>query len=41
MTVPMSDDPQRKYTTAISKGAGMTEETRRLLEEELIDVFAR
>lgn len=38
-------DLQRKYSTAISKGAGMIEETRRLLKEwspdEPLDDFAR
>lgn len=32
MTITMNKDVQRQYTTAISKGAGMIEETRRLLE---------
>lgn len=32
MTLTMKKDVQRQYTTAISKGAGMIEETRRLLE---------
>jgi hypothetical protein len=32
MIVNMNNDGQRKYSTAISKGAGMVEETRRLLE---------
>ena len=38
-------DIQKKYSTAISKGAGMVEETRRLLmhwrPEESLDVFTR
>lgn len=41
----MDENIQRQYTTAISKGAGMVEETRRLLEHwhpgELLDHFAR
>ena len=41
----MKNDAQRQYTTAISKGAGMIEETRRLLEHwtpgEPLDEFAR
>ena len=41
----MDKEVQRKYSTAISKGAGMVEETRRLLEqwrpEETLDEFAR
>lgn len=45
MTGTMKDNAQRKYTTAISKGAGMVEETRRLLEHwspaEPLDDFAR
>jgi len=43
MTVDATADKQRKYTTAISKGAGMIEETRRLLDHwcpgELLDDF--
>jgi len=45
MTVTMNKDIQRQYTTAISKGAGMIEETRRLLEHwipgEPLDEFTR
>jgi len=45
MTVTMNKDMQRQYTTAISKGAGMIEETRRLLEHwipgESLDEFTR
>lgn len=45
MTVVQGNNTQRKYTTAISKGAAMVEETRRLLEhwwpEESLDDFAR
>jgi len=41
----MKKDVQRQYTTAISKGAGMVDETRRLLEHwspnESLDEFAR
>jgi len=41
----MIKDVQRQYTTAISKGAGMVDETRRLLEHwspnESLDEFAR
>ncbi|MBC8432686.1 MAG: DUF1819 family protein [Desulfobacterales bacterium] len=41
----MKKDTQRQYTTAISKGAGMVDETRRLLEHwspnESLDEFAR
>lgn len=41
----MHEDVKRVYSTAISKGAGMIEETRRLLEhwcpEESLDDFAR
>ncbi len=42
--MPFDKDLQRKYSTAISKGAGMIEETRRLLEHwqpgEALDEFA-
>ena len=45
MTVTMNKDVQRRYSTAISKGAGMIEETRRLLEHwipgESLDEFTR
>lgn len=45
MTITMDKEVQRKYSTAISKGAGMIEETRRLLEQwrpnESLDDFAR
>ena len=45
MTMAGGKDTQRKYSTAISKGAGMIEETRRLLEHwspgETLDDFTR
>lgn len=45
MTLTMNKEVQRQYTTAISKGAGMIEETRRLLEHwipgEPLDEFTR
>ena len=45
MTLVKGKDTQRKYSTAISKGAGMIEETRRLLghwrPDEPLDDFAR
>jgi len=45
MTAKRKQSEKRTYTTAISKGAGMIEETRRLLEhwqpEENLDDFAR
>ena len=45
MTMTMGKEVQRKYSTAISKGAGMIEETRRLLEQwrpdEPLDDFTR
>jgi len=45
MTKTMDKEVQRKYSTAISKGAGMIEETRRLLEQwrpdEPLDDFTR
>lgn len=43
--MPTNNDAQQKYTTAISKGAGMIEETRRLLDvwnpEESLDDFTQ
>lgn len=45
MTMDVNKDVRRKYSTAISKGAGMIEETRRLLEYwrpgEPLDDFTR
>lgn len=45
MTETMDKEVQRKYSTAISKGAGMIEEMRRLLEhwrpDEPLDDFTR
>ena len=45
MTMTTDKDMQRKYSVAISKGAGMIEETRHLLEhwrpDEPLDDFAR
>src|SRR6266540_1950284 len=45
MTMVMHKDEQRQYTTAISKGAGMIGETRRLLQHwhsgESLDDFTR
>jgi hypothetical protein len=45
MTLTISKELQRKYSTAISKGAGMIDETRRLLDqwhpEETLDDFTR
>ncbi len=45
MTMTLNKELQRKYSTAISKGAGMIEETRRLLEHwrpgEPLDDFTR
>lgn len=45
MTMAKEENTQRKYTTAISKGAGMIEETRRLLDHwrpvEPLDDFTR
>ena len=45
MTMTMDKEVQRKYSTAISKGAGMIEETRRLLEQwrpdDPLDDFTR
>ena len=45
MTIAIDKDLRRQYTTAISKGAGMIEETRRLLENwqpgEPLDDFTR
>lgn len=45
MTINVEEDQQRQYSVAISKGAGMIEETRRLLEYwrpgEPLDEFTR
>jgi hypothetical protein len=45
MNLTMNKEAQRQYTTAISKGAGMIEETRRLLQywipDESLDEFTR
>lgn len=45
MTMTMDKEVQRKYSTAISKGAGTIEETRRLLEhwrpDEPLEDFTR
>jgi hypothetical protein len=45
MSMTINENGQRKYSTAISKGAGMIEETRRLLDEwrpgESLDDFTR